>query len=305
MTRSLFSLSIKTEPARLAAMRILFADAFFSLVAGAVVALPWNATIRSLLRAQSPDATVFRDDPIELVELVTGPSGQTPLLVGLIATLSVVWLLSYLPFGAVLSSINTRKADEDKKRGALKWHFSHAAFRFSSTVSTGAIFGLARIMWFAMAAGCAAAAHEVLRSGNNDARTSVITAAVFLVVSLGVIPLSALEDCVHVARYRGEPSPFGTAARTLRANMGRLCASLVLRYALALLLMVLGLLALRGSFATRAALVFAVHQVFFLARAMVRAWWLAVASQCVARSPAGKSEVPVLVDEADWRSATP
>lgn len=283
-TTRAFTLAVRSEPARLASLRVLLGDAVFSLVAGVIIALPWNATARALLRAQSPDQTIFRDDPIELVELVLRPAGQTALLVGLAVTLTAVWIISFIPFGVVLSNINTRPAEAPRGvRGALAWHFSHSSMHYARTVSTGAAFGLVRILWLALAGGCAALAHGVLYKGNNDARTTLVTGAVFVIVAMGVVPITALEDCVHAARFRGTPEVIRPAFAALRASFARLCASLALRYALALLLMVLGLVLLRGSLGSHALLVFGVHQVFFFARAATRAWWLAVASQAVAR----------------------
>ncbi len=293
-TKAVFMLNLRSEPARLAPAAMLMLDAFFALVCGLVVAIPWNATVRMALRANSPDETIFRDDPLELMEMLTRPSGQGTLGIMLVVTLFATWLTSFLPFGALLSSINTESHESMRGggfRSQLRFHLAHGAYHYVRTASVGTLFGLLRLVVLFVAGMAASGVHGSLRQSTNDARADIITLIVFAVVSLLIVPVSALEDCVHAARFRGATNPPRRAFAALRKNFGRLFASFALRSALGFALGAVGLVLLRGPLAQRAIVLFAAHQLLFFGRAGVRAWWLAVASQCVARGEAESETV--------------
>jgi len=275
----LYELSARARPARLAPLAAILTEWVFVLITGALIALPWNASIRALLRAASPDDVIFRNDPLEMIEMVTRPSGQTSLFVSLVAMMFAIWLAWFLPFGATVSSINT---EGPSRATPFSWHVGHAASRFWRTLSVGALFGLLRIVCLVIAVALGLALHATLQKGSNDARADVGALAFASVLALAVVPLSAFEDCLHFARFRGEAHPIAVALNVVRTNFVRLSATFALRTALGLALAMVAWLALRGPFAHKALLVFGVHQLLFVGRATVRAWWLAVASRYVA-----------------------
>lgn len=272
--------------------RAIFFVWLWELVCGVLIATPVHAWARAFFGAHPDgDELVFRPSGYWLMSWLDADSTALGVVTrSTLVAIVVASVLGTLVTGALVASLASGHGPEGRAPGAAPALRTGIA-SFFPLLGIGVAATALQAMILALGAGASSAVAGSLETSSGDARAFQARVAVFLPFIAFVLVVGVVADLARVAiarqacLERPRLQDGGLAAlRAARGNLGRAFAAWGWRAALALALVAVGARAgdLTGARDGAALwLLFAVHQAIVLARAALRASWLARALRLV------------------------